>query len=333
MKKNIALPLAVILALTLMILSAVIPALAATAPAPANEDAASAAMAPAAPAPAAPAVSDSAIMTIPATPAANPALTVKLTGAPESVNGKRAYTVEWKITANEAGIRLRGSSGLRLAYDNTVLQLMRYSGAGADYALTDSLNGVPSAGRIGAYEDAFMDVRACQSADGATGYVTIEIGHSEYIYECAQGVEETLAGIRFAFRDGKSSTNIGEDSIRLMTVAELENLVQPAALNIVVASGDTNIEYAYCSRTAADSIDAPEIRLNGESGGYLPGDVNFDGRVNMQDVLLIYQYFRAKTPFSPEQRDAADVNRSGAVDMQDVLRVYQYFRGKITTLS
>ena len=66
---------------------------------------------------------------------------------------------------------------------------------------------------------------------------------------------------------------------------------------------------------------------------FLLGDVNFDGLVNMQDVLIIYQYFRAKTQFSPEQRDAADINRNGAVDMQDVLRVYQYFRGKITTLN
>ena len=50
----------------------------------------------------------------------------------------------------------------------------------------------------------------------------------------------------------------------------------------------------------------------------------------MQDVLLIYQYFRGKTTFTDEQKLAADVNQDGKVDMVDVLLVYQYFRGKIT---
>ena len=63
------------------------------------------------------------------------------------------------------------------------------------------------------------------------------------------------------------------------------------------------------------------------------GDVTGDGTINMQDVLMIYQYFRGKITLSADQLQAADVNRDSIINMQDVLLVYQYFRGKITTFE
>ena len=64
------------------------------------------------------------------------------------------------------------------------------------------------------------------------------------------------------------------------------------------------------------------------------GKVSSEGdKIGMQDVLLIYQYFRGKTTFTNEQFFAADVNGDGIVNMQDVLLVYQFFRGKITTFT
>ena len=62
----------------------------------------------------------------------------------------------------------------------------------------------------------------------------------------------------------------------------------------------------------------------------LSGDVSGDSKINMQDVLLIYQNFRGKVDFTDEQIQAADVNGDGEVNMVDVLMVYQYFRGMIT---
>ena len=53
----------------------------------------------------------------------------------------------------------------------------------------------------------------------------------------------------------------------------------------------------------------------------------------MQDVLLIYQYFRGNIVLAADQLLLADVNSDGTVTMQDVLLVYQYFRGKITRFS
>ena len=69
------------------------------------------------------------------------------------------------------------------------------------------------------------------------------------------------------------------------------------------------------------------------TGDLMPGDVTGDGKIDMQDVLLIYQCFRGRTILTSEQWQAADVNNDGAVDMQDVLLVYQYFRGRISSFG
>ena len=63
------------------------------------------------------------------------------------------------------------------------------------------------------------------------------------------------------------------------------------------------------------------------------GDVNSSGRIDLQDVLLIYQHFRNKTTLVGDAYQAADVNGDGLVNMVDVLLAYRYFRGKITTLA
>ena len=79
----------------------------------------------------------------------------------------------------------------------------------------------------------------------------------------------------------------------------------------------------------------PHLRNLLPDGGdaVLLGDVNGDGIINMQDVLLIYQQFRGKTNLDEAGLAAADVNGDDAINMMDVLMVYQYFRGKITEFT
>ena len=60
---------------------------------------------------------------------------------------------------------------------------------------------------------------------------------------------------------------------------------------------------------------------------YQPGDVNGDGLINMQDVLLIYQHIRGRVHLTGAGLAAADVNGKDGVTMQDVLLVYRFFRG------
>lgn len=61
----------------------------------------------------------------------------------------------------------------------------------------------------------------------------------------------------------------------------------------------------------------------------LLGDVNKDGRVNINDALLIAQYSAGMIPVVFDL-SAADVNRSGTVDVVDALIVARYSAGLIT---
>jgi energy-converting hydrogenase Eha subunit E len=82
------------------------------------------------------------------------------------------------------------------------------------------------------------------------------------------------------------------------------------------------------------AIQNGDVVVDDPSETNLPaGDLNGSGAIDMQDVLMLYQYFRGVTTLGSDQLAAADVNNSDDVNMQDVLLVYQYFRGTITSFS
>ena len=76
----------------------------------------------------------------------------------------------------------------------------------------------------------------------------------------------------------------------------------------------------------------PEIVLDLNSGTAVPGDVNGDGEVNIQDLRLILRYVCGKEEFAASELDTADVNGDGAVDIQDLRKVLRYVCGKDETL-
>ena len=57
------------------------------------------------------------------------------------------------------------------------------------------------------------------------------------------------------------------------------------------------------------------------------GDVDDNGRIDLQDVLLIFQSMRYPALLTEQQMAAADMNNDGVVDMKDVLLAYRRFRG------
>ena len=261
--------------------------------------------------------------------AASPAIDVRIVGTPSTVNGKPSLVVKWNIIAKNTLIQLRGSSGLRLAYDNTVLQLMRYNGTGADYALTETLTAMPEAYLLGEYDNADINVYASRSANSATGYVAIELGHPTIGLSCTAGVETTLASICFAFRSGKSFEDLVEGSIRLMTINEMEGLYQPAALNVMLASGATNnVEHVFRSRSAADSLASPSFAF----AALILGDVTGDGKIDIGDVNMLYLFVRGRVALTEEQKLAADVNKDSKVDIGDVNLLYLFVRGRVPAL-
>lgn len=60
------------------------------------------------------------------------------------------------------------------------------------------------------------------------------------------------------------------------------------------------------------------------------GDVNFDGVINVEDVILIMQSILGLTQLDADQQLAADVNGDGVINVEDVILVMQYILGLIT---
>lgn len=63
----------------------------------------------------------------------------------------------------------------------------------------------------------------------------------------------------------------------------------------------------------------------------LPGDVNFDGEINIRDVLDVQKHIAKVITISEEQRRAADVDGNGIIDLKDVITI-QKIIAKIITL-
>ncbi len=66
------------------------------------------------------------------------------------------------------------------------------------------------------------------------------------------------------------------------------------------------------------SMSAPGVSL---------GDVNDDGEINVQDVVLVMQYVIGLRNLTNDQLEAADVNRDGRVNVQDATRIMRHVLG------
>lgn len=66
------------------------------------------------------------------------------------------------------------------------------------------------------------------------------------------------------------------------------------------------------------SMSAPGVTL---------GDVNDDGEINVQDVVLVMQYVIGLRSLTSDQLEAADVNRDGVVNVQDATLIMQHVLG------
>ena len=197
----------------------------------------------------------------------NPTFSVKIGGTLDteiSFYGQNTLVLDWQIMANREGLRLRNAQGLRLAYDNTVLQLMRWNGA---EVIDDSVTGttftiVPQVGRVGEYESAIR-VNAAKSAAGSVGYLSMSLGDAYETYTCPKGTYVTLARIRFAFRPGKTYADLAANSIRCMTAGELAATAQSSAVLLNTDENDvTSYEYLRQANGIAlggDKLNAPEI--------------------------------------------------------------------------
>ena len=57
------------------------------------------------------------------------------------------------------------------------------------------------------------------------------------------------------------------------------------------------------------------------------GDVNYDGSLNVIDVVLIVNYILDAGEFSSDQISISDFNSDGSVDILDIVEIINYILG------
>ena len=79
---------------------------------------------------------------------------------------------------------------------------------------------------------------------------------------------------------------------------------------------------------------AEESNLSGDDtdSDYLPGDVNGDGEVKIDDLRIVLRIVCRKTTLTNQQKMAADVETDGKVDIQDLRKILRFVCGKIESL-
>ena len=88
-----------------------------------------------------------------------------------------------------------------------------------------------------------------------------------------------------------------------------------------VTLGDSLFTLTTCTLTAQYPADQVLKFTLDDVAAFIDEDVNYDGMVDTQDVLAIYEYMRTQKRKSPTI--IYDVNNDGKVDSQDVLTIYK----------
>lgn len=77
---------------------------------------------------------------------------------------------------------------------------------------------------------------------------------------------------------------------------------------------------------------APAASFTYEAG-YTLGDVDGNGKVNINDALELLNFLAEKTVLEGNNLKAADVDKTGAVNINDALKLLNYLAEKIPTLD
>ena len=239
----------------------------------------------------------------------DPVFTVKIDGSIDSTvkySGRDTLVLDWQVRANKPDLVLRSAQGLRLVYDNTVLQLLRWNAAGPPTVPTDGqkfmsavLNASPSPSEI------LSLVRIYQATKNeiGLGYLSIapESAGPDDDYECVQGEYFTLTQIRFAFRPDKSVADLTESSVRIMNLDEMVFFEQRTILLINENHGN-DISYTYGNQERGvrmpelDNLNEPVITLPLTVKPVLGGTVTITGVPKFEQTLTVNTSGLTSTP-------------------------------------
>jgi hypothetical protein len=123
--------------------------------------------------------------------------------------------------------------------------------------------------------------------------------------------------------DGSASTGqVFEIQPTLIMVGALLASVEDARRGLVTASGVPVVrETCSSSSESGGNLDSGPL-------GDMREDVNLDGRVGMDDLLMVVSDLR-RHGIAPAADAALDVDQDGMCDMGDMLRIVQYLRSQL----
>ena len=119
-----------------------------------------------------------------------------------------------------------------------------------------------------------------------------------------------------AFGAYKGTPTATEASAETMASAEFVTAMNNGLETPVYGAGESYPVFLWQGGAAA-----PET---------VPGDVNGDGEVTMNDYILVLDAVRTEAELTEEQIEAADINGDGEVTMRDYVYILQFIRGEIT---
>ncbi len=87
------------------------------------------------------------------------------------------------------------------------------------------------------------------------------------------------------------------------------------------------------SNVSASDRNASAVAITVQNGTFTVlavrrGDINQDGVINVQDLILLIRHLTGESPLSGAALQAADVNGDGQVNVQDVVRLIQHLTGE-----
>ena len=111
----------------------------------------------------------------------DPAFSVHIKGTIDKAtlfDDQDTLALSWNIMANKPNLTLTNTQGIRLAYDTTVLRLIRWNAASAypDETIGTTFLSMSSAGSLGTFESDVLRVFAARDASGETGFLNLNVG-------------------------------------------------------------------------------------------------------------------------------------------------------------
>ncbi|WP_431768000.1 dockerin type I repeat-containing protein [Ruminococcus albus] len=90
----------------------------------------------------------------------------------------------------------------------------------------------------------------------------------------------------------------------------------------------TEDQKAKVSAEAKAKLEAAEIALAEAEKNVIKGDVNFDGKINVTDVIKVAAHVKGKNLMTKEQQKRADVNHDGKINISDITKIAAHVKGK-----